>query len=445
MNSTGISQSPPLAGSRLNSRSNSKPSSDFQFDFPKFGSLPGSQLFDAQPKHASITPPVNDVSPATHISRQNSAARFASPPKAQLANSSRQSAAGSRSESLNLSNNVPVLDGFDSTLPQMPTSLFTPSIINGTTTDYGFNTTASPVENNNGGDSHSGISRAFRFNSGSHSSNTDSPSVSSQSHFNPNSSCGTSPESSHDSPPEATKVNANAYSFNSNPTNQSTFSNIANTAVKNNNNNNNDFNFDWLASQNGGQFDPVLLGDYRDSQDAIVGDANEFNNGFFNDAFPYDFGSPLNFDFNSPKPQQQQTTQQQNASRNLLAEVDRAREGNDDDFLPGPAAAQSAAKHLSKEQNVPLAQAEKMLNCNTIWYVPLTRLLFARRTNNYTGLSFKPIPTSRTASLISMACALSFAPRPSAPKAALPYLRTMSMLRSRSWVHSSNRAPNQSR
>ena len=49
--------------------------------------------------------------------------------------------------------------------------------------------------------------------------------------------------------------------------------------------------FDWMAQQNGGQFDPVLFGDYRDPQDNIV---NSFGD-FFNDAFPLnDFASPYN-------------------------------------------------------------------------------------------------------------------------------------------------------
>lgn len=49
---------------------------------------------------------------------------------------------------------------------------------------------------------------------------------------------------------------------------------------------------DWLAQQNGGQFDPVLFGDFRDPQDSILN--NAFGD-FFNDAFPaQDFSSPYN-------------------------------------------------------------------------------------------------------------------------------------------------------
>ena len=48
---------------------------------------------------------------------------------------------------------------------------------------------------------------------------------------------------------------------------------------------------DWMAQQNGGAFDPVLFGDYRDPHDNILNN-NAFGD-FFNDAFPsQDFGTP---------------------------------------------------------------------------------------------------------------------------------------------------------
>lgn len=47
-----------------------------------------------------------------------------------------------------------------------------------------------------------------------------------------------------------------------------------------------------MAQQNGGQFDPVLFGDYRDPQDNIL---NTSFDDYFNDAFPFnDFASPYN-------------------------------------------------------------------------------------------------------------------------------------------------------
>lgn len=55
--------------------------------------------------------------------------------------------------------------------------------------------------------------------------------------------------------------------------------------------------FDWMAQQNGGQFDPVLFGGYRDPQENIL---NNYDPNFFNDAFndgdftmPYYTGDPM--------------------------------------------------------------------------------------------------------------------------------------------------------
>lgn len=48
---------------------------------------------------------------------------------------------------------------------------------------------------------------------------------------------------------------------------------------------------DWMAQQNGGQFDPVLFGGYRDPQENIL---NNYDPDFFNDAFnDRDFSMPF--------------------------------------------------------------------------------------------------------------------------------------------------------
>jgi AP-1-like transcription factor len=83
--------------------------------------------------------------------------------------------------------------------------------------------------------------------------------------------------------------------------------------------------FIWLAQQNGGGFDPVLFGDYRESQTAVV--SQDFGT-FFNDAFPLpDLGSPQH-NFN---------------------EVDDAQQG-DEEAIPG------------KDRG-------KLMTCNKIWCV----------------------------------------------------------------------------
>lgn len=238
----------------------------------------------------------------------------------------------------------------------------------------------------NGTDSTSGISRVFRFNSGSGSgsgtNSNQSPSVPSLTHYNTNScntsSCGTSPESANSPPSDVNKTGVNDFNdiyslkpVNSNNTQSKHFidvrferkaDKIAESAQNGGLTNASTPGFDWLATQNGGQFDPVLFGDYRESQDAIVGDG-DFNSGFFEAAFPYDLNTPFAMnDFSSPK-----SAQQTSASANLLAEVEKCREGGDDDmYLPQQAPTQQSQQQINE---MSLKAAEKMLNCNTIWCV----------------------------------------------------------------------------
>ena len=77
--------------------------------------------------------------------------------------------------------------------------------------------------------------------------------------------------------------------------------------------------FNWFAQQNGGGFDPVLFGDFRESQDAV---ASQDFGAFFNDAFPLpDLGSPgNNFNEVAPSP----------AKPDLMAQVEAAQEGKED-------------------------------------------------------------------------------------------------------------------
>lgn len=270
--------------------------------------------------------------------------------------------------------------------------LFSPSALGNVNNDF---LLQNPTNNNhafaqyadNGTDSTSGISRVFRFNSGSGSgsgsgtNSNQSPSVPSLTHYNANScntsSCGTSPESANSPPSDVNKSGVNDFNdiYSLKPvTSQSKLANIeislpiSNTFSEPAQNgamtNASTPGFDWLATQNGGQFDPVLFGDYRESQDAIVGDG-DFNSGFFEAAFPYDLNTSFPVtDFSSPK-----TAQQNSASANLLAEVEKCREGGDDDiYLPK----QEPAQQIQPSQNeMSLKSAEQMLNCNTIWCVNL--------------------------------------------------------------------------
>lgn len=93
---------------------------------------------------------------------------------------------------------------------------------------------------------------------------------------------------------------------------------------------------DWLTQQNGGQFDPVLFGDWREPQDAVL--SQDFGS-FFNDAFPLpDLGSPSHN-------LTEATTQPQPPKKDSGAQLD----------------------HKVEEEVVPGEDKAKMLSCTKIW------------------------------------------------------------------------------
>ncbi|GAB7329190.1 hypothetical protein MBLNU13_g01009t1 [Cladosporium sp. NU13] len=416
--------SPPSSTYGSQSRSNTgsvNGQNNFQFDFPKFGGLPSSQFLPQSGSannsdRGSATPPVKHQSPGANInysnsaqqpvlSRANSAGTGLSPNSLQSGGGSNT---GSPANSANMNNTglynfAPYstndnMHGFATTLPQMGGGgsdpfgdLFSPSIlktVNQSGNSY-FNTNQqnanAPVTNvNNGGDSTAGIpdNRVFRFNSTSNTSDSASPSASSLSQWNANgtanSSCGTSPEPSHDSPLNKDKSN-DAYEKSSlqNTYNVNSAANTNNAFMSNQYSNNNFGAFD-LGNSNPAynvpqldSFDPVLFGDYRDtSQDNMFGGA-DFSNDFFNDALnqsgPVDYSSPSNlFGIlqNLPQPSPQ-ISNNPAPSRNLMAEMDKTRDGGDDDYgLPA-----------SLQQNPPPQQTTatkkdstgKLISCNNIW------------------------------------------------------------------------------
>ena len=323
LNSTGVNRSPPMAGgfsSLLNGGANA---SNFQFDFPRFGGLPGAHILDNGPlsknKNASISSTVRSMSPKT----QSNGSSVASPEKTVA---SPAASGAQRSGSVNSNGN-----GFAS-----------------------YSSVSSTDASNS--------NRVFTFNSSS-STHSDSPSASSNSAGGQNSSCDTSPEPSHNSPSNGDTI-AEGYVCHGNSEGEVTFCEKLNMACGNPRNpipramSSSDtrkpfagsaptpapeiapgFNgIDFFANQNGGQFDPALFGDYRDSQAAIVGDG-DFTNGFFNDAFPIaDFGSPFHFG-DTPAVQK----------ANPLEEIERLQDG-DEEVVPGE-------------------DVTQMLNCHKIWSV----------------------------------------------------------------------------
>jgi len=358
------SNSPPSVG-RVGSRSNSNSQTDFQFDFPKFGALPGNQLFGnniQSSREKTVSP---SAGPNTTLPRSNSMGRNPSPGTL-VGNHQMSSGNNSRSGSINKGTNSPLTQV--SSMGTTYGDLFSPTTLGNLNNDFLMQNTSNNDSNafaqyaDNGTDSTSGISRVFRFNSGSGSASgtnsNQSPSVPALTNCN-TSSCGTSPESANSPPSDINKAGINdfndIYSIkpagSSNPQKSAQNGAITNASTP---------AFDWLATQNNGQFDPVLFGDYRESQDAIVGDG-DFNSGFFEAAFPYDLNTPFAMnDFSSPK-----APQQTSASANLLAQVEKCREGGDDDiYLPKQTPAQQNQQSINE---MSLKSAEQMLNCNTIW------------------------------------------------------------------------------
>ena len=238
-----------------------------------------------------------------------------------------------------------------------------------------------PADGSSGGESTAGLNRVFQFNSRSSVSDSASPSASSMSQWNANgntnSSCGTSPEPSHGSPANKEK-NAESFCDKINPAKQgSTGTYTAQTgaqiqqAVNNGFSNNQNDNSMALAGDYSvpslNSFDPVLFGDYRESQDNILG-GGDFTGGFFDDALntaPYDLGSPSTLFGILQSPQQTSASLQApsggaNAptpSRNLMAECDKLREtGGDDDYgLP------------KESQQKKTDGSGKLISCNNIW------------------------------------------------------------------------------
>ncbi|KAL1801726.1 hypothetical protein ACET3X_002068 [Alternaria dauci] len=308
MNSSGVTRTPPLAGGFSSMLNNSSSNNNFSFEFPRFGGLPGAQLLDNGPlakKPASVS--------TNASSRHNSTGAALSPAtKAndQLTNSpGAMTGNGQRSGSLN------GFFGFDSSKSN------------------NHDTPRSNTESSTGSQS-----RVFQFNSGS-SSHSDSPSNSSTSPTNQDSSCGTTPEPSHTSPTQQADTIKDGYVCHGN-------SEVFSPALSSNANNNKSTasppaplnGIDYFANQNGGQFDPMLFGEYRDTQSAIVGDGNDFTNGFFNDAFlNTGYASPFHFG-DTPAAVQKS---------NPLEEIERIQDG-EDEVVPGE-------------------DTNSLLNCHKIW------------------------------------------------------------------------------
>lgn len=323
----GVSAMSAIPGAYSNNVQGLK-NNEFMFDFPRFGDLPGSHIFNNgqnKPKDTSSPSGRNGPQPPGVLSRNSlDTSNVAGSELNALKDGSARSGSGTPKGST---------DNQNSTKPK----------------------TASNTQGIKANSIHDG-----KYNHDS--SNSDSPSSSCDSRQSRiASSKGTSPESSTTSPSagkpsevhnghhEACGSIDGETSFcaqlglacgnikNPIPVVRGSSASAANTP--NQPNPSEDSGLDNMAQQNGGQFDPVLFGDWREPQDAIL--SQDFNT-FFDDAFPLpDLGSPsYNLNNEVPEPPAQKKTS--------MADIVKL----DDD-----------------EEMVPGEDQSKMLSCNKIWYV----------------------------------------------------------------------------
>ncbi|SPO04859.1 related to AP1-like transcription factor [Cephalotrichum gorgonifer] len=208
---------------------------DFQFEFPKFGHLPGPVQNNARPtgqkssSSSPANPPLNTVSSSDRTG-----------PKSNGSPASANNVNRSPASHYDLFNSLPI----------------TRSSLDSGHYSLGSATTGSP--------------------SGS------SPNLGT------NSSCGTSPEPYTQSPLGFKPVDTMTTIGEEQPSMSTADNGQANTFGGNLST---DLSFDWLAQQNGGQFDPQLYGDYREPQNNIL----SLEDTFFNDAaIDMDFFTPYN-------------------------------------------------------------------------------------------------------------------------------------------------------
>ncbi|KAL6696725.1 transcription factor PAP1 domain-containing protein [Trichoderma pleuroticola] len=145
---------------------------------------------------------------------------------------------------------------------------------------------------------------------------TSSPSASSHSNVGASSSCGTSPEPFTQSPMGFKPVDTLTTIGEEHPsmaTTEGPFAQFSGLDFSNNN------SFDWIVQQNnGGQFDPQLFGDYREPQENVM--TNNTFDDLFNDSLEADFFTPYNIAASPNLPKK----------TNLIDEID-AKQNADDD------------------------------------------------------------------------------------------------------------------
>ncbi|KAJ5215406.1 uncharacterized protein N7498_001813 [Penicillium cinerascens] len=285
---------------------------EFLFDFPKFGDLPGAHLFNGPNKDQSKNK--DGVRAPGVLSRDNLNAGSRGPETKSNSSTPNANTAGSYgTPGSNASVKTPYSALKASTAPTQDTS------------------------------------------------NSDSPSSSSDSHHSQMlSSSGTSPEPSSNSPPDVKNSGAGNVCIHGSIDGEESFCARLGMACGNINNpipaardqkaksnsvssnqpaptsTDDSMGFDWLAQQNGGQFDPVLFGDWREPQDAVL--SQDFGS-FFNDAFPLP-------DLGSPSHNLTEVATTQGPKKDLIAQID---------------------SKLDEDEVVPGEDKAQMLSCTKIW------------------------------------------------------------------------------
>ncbi|KAL8846071.1 MAG: hypothetical protein Q9221_008817 [Calogaya cf. arnoldii] len=318
LKNTGYSPPPALAPQFSNNN-------DFHFAFPKFGDLPGSTFMS----NGSLNKVGGPVKPPSRITSANSPtvpgiASSGSGNGRSPTNGVVSPTGPNRTESMGSASTAGTQaspTSFQGSGAEDLNGLFSPSILESASrsnsADYMFpavnkSATASTKQTSRDSPAASNKQRA------SSSSIVASPSVSSVSHIGMDSSTGTTPEPSSDSqeyrkPTEGTLNTINEEAAPKFPKEDkrmfcdkwatacgNTLDSVPGAMSQTGNapalpssvmeSPSNEINgIDWMARQNGGQFDPELFGDYRDTQSDLL------NSDFFSEAFlSQDFNTPFN-------------------------------------------------------------------------------------------------------------------------------------------------------
>lgn len=374
---TSTGYSPPTAfAPQLNQKITNK--DDFQFAFPRFGDLPGS-TFMSNGSLAKIG--ASNKAPLQSPSGKNRGFARTGSSDSVNGKSPSNSAISPIDQHRKPSSGSSVMVGMQASPSSFQSSgmdglsaLFSPSILasasRGNSLDYAFPAVGKPVQvgaKQSSVDTSSASNVASNHNRASSTSITASPSVSSSSHAGMDSSCGTTPEASANSPEHYKPTEGTLKTINEESApgksvkDRNSFCDEWATACGNTINPvprsmsqsenapvppfgvmrspaNDMSGIDQMARQNGGQFDPVLFGDYRDTQNDL------FSNDFFNDAFlNQDFSTPFNIPEGirlSPK-------------NDLMQQVDVLQNSGDDEIVPG-------------------ADPKQFLTCDKLWLVTVS-------------------------------------------------------------------------